>query len=304
MTDLRLFDLNLLVAFDALMTERNVTRAAQRVRIGQPAMSYALARLRDLFGDELFIRSSGSMRPTPRAFELSGPIEKILADIQTNIWADRIFRPEVAETTFRVGATDYAEAALLPDVLVSVRSSAPKARIAVSALERDRVRPMLASGAIDIAIGYFPDPTKEHSAEVLFREEFDCLYDAATCGVPKNLDLKTYLELPHIVMSLAEELTSGIDEYLARQNLSRFDFVTTPHFLTIPYLLHRLRAVAAVPRRLAKRCADSAGLEVSPIPLPLEGFDVSMHWHPRTENDPAQRWLRQFIRDAARAQKQ
>jgi DNA-binding transcriptional LysR family regulator len=303
MTDLRLFDLNLLVAFDALMTERNVTRAARRVRIGQPAMSYALSRLRDLFGDELFMRTQGSMQPTPRALELAGPIGGILADIQSSVWADRNFRPEVAERTFHVGATDYAEVALLPEVLASIRLAAPNVRIVISAIERERLIAMLDNGGIDLAIGYFPEPTGSHSSEVLFHEEFDCLYDVNACGVTAPLSISTYLELPHIVMSLCEELTAGVDMALDREGLDRFVFVSTPHFLTVPYLLRRLRAVAAIPRRLAKSCADVAGLEISPMPLPMQGFDVSMYWHVRTETDPAQRWFRQFVREAARSKR-
>src|SRR3981081_4579566 len=128
MTDLRLFDLNLLVAFDALMAERNVTRAAHRVGIGQPAMSYSLARLRELFGEDLFIRTSGVIQPTNRAFKLWEPIARILADIREEVLTDRVFRPEVAETVFRVGATDYAEVAVLPAVLATLRSLAPNAR--------------------------------------------------------------------------------------------------------------------------------------------------------------------------------
>src|SRR5579883_1013154 len=170
MTDLRQFDLNLLFAFEALMAERNVTRAARRVLIGQPAMSHALSRLRDLFGDELLVRTSGSMQPTPRALELAVPVGKILSEIRTRIWAERIFRPELADTAFRIGATDYAEVAVLPEVLASVRSSAPKVRIVISAIEREQMGLMLAGGTIDLAIGYFPEPVESHSHEILFHE--------------------------------------------------------------------------------------------------------------------------------------
>jgi LysR family transcriptional activator of mexEF-oprN operon len=301
MTDLRRFDLNLLVAFDALIEERNVTRAAHRIHIGQPAMSHALSRLRDLFGDDLFIRTANAMQPTPRALELAGPIGSVLSDIRRSIWADRVFVPEAAETTFKIGASDYAELAVLPDVLASIRASAPKVRIVLRAIERERLSSMLETGAIDLAIGFFPEPIDGQSNEVLFHEEFDCLFDAGACSVTTPLPLKTYLELPHIVMSLCEELTAGIDAALAREGLSRFAFVATPHFLTIPFLLRGLRAVATVPRRLAKNCVDVAGLEISPMPLPMNGFDVSMLWHPRTEADPAHHWLRQFVREAARS---
>src|SRR5258708_5143469 len=152
MTDLRLFDLNLLTAFDALMIERNVSRAAQRVCIGQPAMSYSLGRLRELFGDELFIRTSAGMQPTNRALELSEPIARILADIRDDVLADRAFHPEATRQIFRIGATDYAEIAVLPAVLATLRSLAPQARLVMSIIDRERVSAMLESGAIDLAI--------------------------------------------------------------------------------------------------------------------------------------------------------
>jgi LysR family transcriptional activator of mexEF-oprN operon len=300
MTDLRLFDLNLMVAFEALMAERNVTRAAARVGIGQSAMSHALARLRELFGDDLFIRTSTAMQPTNRALELSGAVARILADIRENVLTDRAFRPDVAELVCRVGMSDYAEAALLPAVLPVLRSAAPKVRLAISTVDRDRVTTMLDSGAIDLAIGYFPAASGAQKRDVLFHEDFVCLFDAKACGVAAPIKLKAYLDLPHILMSLRGELSGSIDGVLARRRSKRFVLMATPHFLTIPLLLHGFRAVAAVPRRLAENCADAVGLAVSPLPIEIEGFDVSMLWHARTDTDPAQRWFRDLVRQAGR----
>jgi LysR family transcriptional activator of mexEF-oprN operon len=301
MTDMRLFDLNLLILFDALMAERNVTRAAQRVGIGQPAMSYGLARLRELFGDDLFIRTSGAMQPTNRAIELSESIVRILADIREDVLADRVFRPEVAEPVFRVGATDYAEVAVLPAVLATLRSLAPNARIAISLVDRDRVGAMLESGALDLAIAYFPDPNGAQKGELLFNEEFVCVFDAHACGIVAPIKLQAYLELPHLLMSLRGDMSGCIDRALAAIQAERFVFAATSHFLTIPFLLRGLRAVATIPRRLAETCADMAGLAVSPLPIAVDGFDVSMLWHARTETDPAHRWFRQLVRDAGQS---
>ena len=153
MTDLRLFDLNLLIAFDALMAERNVTLAARRVGIGQPAMSYALSRLRRLFADDLFVRTPSGMQPTTRALDLAGSVARILTDIRTGVLSDRAFRPEVAETVFRVGASDHAEVAVLSSVIAGLGASAPKVRLVVAAADRDRVGTMLESGSIDLAEG-------------------------------------------------------------------------------------------------------------------------------------------------------
>jgi len=304
MTDLRLFDLNLLIAFDALMAERNVTRAAHRVGLGQPAMSYSLARLRELFADHLFVRTSSAMQPTTRALELAGPISRILSDIRASVLSDRVFNPELAEVVFRVGASDQAEVAVLTFVLAALRSSAPKVRVAVTAVNRDQVGTMLESGAIDLAVGYYPEHLGAQRREVLFHEEFVCLFDAEACGINPPLKLKAYLELPHILMSLRGDLSGDADALLARENAKRFVFMATPHFLAIPFMLHGLRAIAAIPRRLAESCANVAGLTVSPMPIALEGYDVFLNWHARTETDPAQRWFRDLVRVAGRSRAQ
>jgi LysR family transcriptional activator of mexEF-oprN operon len=300
MTDLRLFDLNLLVAFDALMAERNVTRAARRVGIGQPAMSYALSRLRELFADDLFTRTSGAMRPTTRALELYGPVGRVLADIREGVLADRAFRPETAEVVFRVGATDYAEVAVIPAVLAALRSFAPNARLVVSIVDRERVSAMLETGAIDVAIAYFPEAKGPQKKEILFHEEFVCLFDTKACRISTPIKLKAFIDLPHVLISLHGELSGPVDQALARTRAKRFVFTATPHFLAIPFLLHGLRAVATVPRRLAECCGAVARLAVSPLPIEIEGFDVSMLWHARTDSDPAQLWFRGLIRAAGR----
>jgi len=305
MTDLRLFDLNLLVAFDALMAERNVTRAAQRVGVGQPAMSYALSRLRELFGDELFVRASGTMQPTTRALEIAAPIARVLTDIRNGVLRDRSFGPDQSGMTFRIGASDHSEIAVLSSMFGELRAAAPNVRIVVRSVDRDRVPTMLESGGIDLAIGYFPEPVggAEHR-EVLFHEDFVCIFDAKACHASAPLQLKMYLDLPHIIMSLRGELTGVADSILARQGAKRFVLMGTPHFIAIPYLLRGLRAVAAVPRRLAEHCSAVAGLTVSPVPIHMEGYDVSMRWHLRTDTDPAYRWFRELIRGAGRSKLQ
>jgi DNA-binding transcriptional LysR family regulator len=244
------------------------------------------------------------MRPTTRALELAAPIARVLADIRESVLADRAFAPDRAEMTFRVGASDQNELAVLPSVLAALRSSAPKIRVVVSTVDRDRLDTMLESGAIDLAIGYFPDPPNARTSEVLFREEFVCLFDAKACGASSPLKLKTYLELPHIIMSLRGQLSGDADTVIGRGGGKRFVFMATPHFLAIPYLLHGFRAVAAVPRRLAEHCAEVAGLDISPLPIAMDGYDVSMQWHSRTETDPAQRWFRELVRVSGRSKAQ
>jgi len=161
-------------------------------------------------------------------------------------------------------------------MLAALQALAPRARIAVISVDRDRLATLLESGAIDVAIGYFPDPSGPLSTEILFHEDLVCLYDAKACGVSGPLTLEAYLDLPHIVMSLRGELSGVVDRHIDRGDRRRFVLMATPHFLAIPFLLHGFRAAAAVPRRLAENCRDVAGLTICPLPVPVTGFDVSM----------------------------
>jgi DNA-binding transcriptional LysR family regulator len=296
--DLRSFDLNLLVALDALIIEGSVSEAARRIGIGQPAMSHALGRLRDLFGDPLLVRTGSTMRPTARALDLAEPVARILADIRANVLADRAFLPERENRIFRLGASDYVMAAILPKLLAILHLAAPNLRLAAGPLARDEADAKLANGVVDVAVGYYPDAASSKKRETLFHENHVCLFDADACGTKSPITLHAYLSLPHFLVSSAGDFTGAVDIALAGMKRTRFVQLSTPSFLTIPFLLRGSRAVAIVPSRLAHHCRDAIGLAVCPPPVKVDGFDVEMVWHPRTESDPAQRWFRDRVREA------
>ncbi len=299
MVDIRSFDLNLLVALDALIIEGSVSGAARRIGIGQPAMSHTLGRLRDLFGDPLLVRTGSTMQPTARALDLAEPVARILADIRRNVLADRAFLPEQAERVFRLGASDYVMAAILPRLLAMLNQAAPTVRVAAGPAARNEAAAKLAGGLLDVAVGYYPDPTTATQRETLFHEEHVCLFDAEACGTTAPITLEAYLALPHFLVSSAGDFTGAVDTALAQTGRPRFVQLSTPNFLTIPFLLRGSRAVAVVPSRLALHCRDAIGLALSPLPVKVDGFDVVMVWHMRTAADPAQRWFRDRLREAA-----
>ena len=301
MVDLKAFDLNLLVALDALITEGSVSGAARRIGVGQPAMSHTLGRLRDLFGDPLLMRTGSIMRPTARALDLAAPVARILADIQLNVLADRAFLPEQEERVFRLGASDYVMAAILPSLLAMLHLAAPKMRVAAAPLGRGDADAKLSNGLVDIAVGYYPGASSAMKRQTLFHEDHVCLFDADACGTTAPITLDAYLSLPHFLVSSAGDFSGAADAALARTQRTRFVQLSTPSFLTIPFLLRGSRAVAIVPARLALHCRDAIGLAVSPPPVKVDGFDVAMVWHPRTNLDPAQRWLRDRVREAVKA---
>ena len=293
--DLRRFDLNLLIAFDFLVAERSVTAAARRMGVGQPAMSSSLARLRDMFDDPLLIRSAAGMQPTARALELVEPISRILAELRDQVFNGRTFSPATARRGFRIGVSDQAEAALMQGVLQTIARDAPGVNVVVRSVEMRLGAELLATGAIDLAIGYFPEVAGAFEVATLYHETFVCLFDAKACGVAPPLSLEDYVALPHILVSLRGEPVGHLDGLLEAVGRSRSVVYTTPHFLAVPFLLHGFRAVSALPRRLAQNCADAAGLSICPVPLPSSGYDVRMVWHRRTSADPAHVWFRAVV---------
>ena len=298
---LRRFDLNLLVAFDILVAERSVTAAARRMGIGQPAMSNALSRLREMFGDPLLVRTSSGLQPTTRALDLVEPVSRILAELREEVFSTRTFDPATDKRTFRIGLSDQAEAAIMQDVLQTIQRDAPGIRVVARSVEMRLGAELLATGALDLAVGYFPEVEAGLEAATLYHETFVCLYDAQACGIGSPLSLDDYAGLPHILVSLRGEPFGHIDELLQAAGRSRDVVYTTPHFLAVPFLLHGFRAVSALPRRLAENCADAAGLTMCPVPLPSKGYDVRMAWHRRTSSDPAQAWLREVVAAVGRS---
>lgn len=298
---LRRFDLNLLVAFDILISERSVTAAARRMGIGQPAMSNALSRLRDMFGDPLLIRTSSGLQPTGRALDLVAPVSRILAELREEVFSTRAFDPSTDKRTFRIGLSDQAEAAIMQDVLQVIRRDAPGIRVIARSVEMRLGAELLTTSAIDLAVGYFPEVESGLEAATLYHETFVCLFDARACGLEPPLSLDDYAALPHILVSLRGEPFGHLDELLQAAGRSRDVVYTTPHFLAVPFLLHGFRAVSALPRRLAENCADAAGLAVCPVPLPSKGYDIRMAWHRRTSSDPAQAWLREVVAAVGRS---
>jgi DNA-binding transcriptional LysR family regulator len=298
MIDLRAFDLNLLVAFDALVSERSVSGAARRVGIGQPAMSHALRRLREAFGDPLLVRHGSTMRPTARALELATSVERVLEDIRRSVLADQAFRPDSEARVFRIGTSDFVMTAVLPKLLAKLSDLAPLSRVVASGVARDEMAAKLANASIDLAIGFRPDAAASLETETLFHEDHVCLYDAEACGFDRPITLEDYLSLPHYLVTSRGDFRGVVDARLDLLSFKRFVQLSISSFLAVPFLLRGSRAVAIVPARLARHCREVIGLSVAPPPVAIPGFDVAMVWDARTEADPAMRWFRERVREA------
>ncbi|QLE59752.1 LysR family transcriptional regulator [Nostoc sp. TCL26-01] len=288
-------DLNLLVVFDALMTEQNVTRAALRLGLSQPATSNALARLRNLMEDELFVRKTTGLSPTPKAIALAQQLRPALQQIQSALLEQPDFDPATSDRVFVMGMSDYVEFILLPRLVQTVQVIAPNISLQIRAGDRQKLLSLLDKGEIDIVCGLFPEKSSSHKEQFLFHEVYSCVCRQAHPNIGSEFSLEEYLRESHLLVSIQEDRVGRIDTLLTQKNLQRHIAISIPHFLIAPFILAQSNLVATLPQRVAKTFSQSQSLKLLPVPLPLEGFSVFMRWHQSTDNLPADEWLRALM---------
>ena len=293
-------DLNLLTSLDALLEERNVTRAASRLGLTQPAVSHSLRRLRDLLGDELLVRTAQGMRPTPRALELRPAVRAALDAAEAVLQAAPEFDPRRAERRFSIAVIDQAAFQLMPQLVERMTREAPGVRIDVPPMLPGRFSDELA-GELDLAIGVFFDSPAGIREEHLWREEFVCVVRRGSRAARGRFDLRRYLSLPHIVVMPRGGPGSPIDDALAASGQRRTVVMTTPHFLLAPQIVATTDLVWTAPGGLAGAFARQLPLTVREPPLRIPGFHVTMRWHLRLDRDPGLAWLRAMLRAVAPA---
>ena len=245
--DIRSIDLNLLVALDALLGEKNVTRAASRLHLSQPATSAALARLRQVFRDPLLVRTSRGMLPTAKALELAQPLQQVLGDITRIVQPTGPFLPAEARSTFTIAASDYVEFTVLPHLLEQLEAEAPATRLAVRAIDLELITRSLESGEIDLAIMNTTNAPPDVRARSLYTERFVCIARRDHPRVGDSIDLDTFCELEHVMVSARAGVFSGAtDEALALIGRKRRVRLSVPHFLLLPEMVQRSQLIAIV----------------------------------------------------------
>ncbi|MFL7890225.1 LysR family transcriptional regulator, partial [Enterobacter pseudoroggenkampii] len=274
--DIRTLDLNLLKALDALLDERSVTRAAQRLSLTQPAVSGMLFRLRDYFDDPLFVRTSHGMVPTMRANELSAPVKKILTDIAILLKPNK-FDPMTVELTYTIVATDYALKAVVVPLMAELKQRAPYIKIAVRSVDNERMYQQLSRGEVDLAL-VTPQTTPEDlHGRALYEEHYVCV---ARCHHPlaasSKMTLEQFCKQEHILVSSDGNFTGVTDEALAKLSLTRRVGMSVNSFQVIPDILRVTDMIAVVPHRMVLANND---LIILPLPLKVPGFTKSMAWH-------------------------
>lgn len=289
------FDLNLLVAFDALMAERNVTRAAQRIGTSQSALSHNLGRMRALLSDELFVRSARGIEPTPRALELAATVNDILCTVQARLIEPEQFDPATAERTFTLGMTDYLESLLMAPLLASVQQQAPRIGFEVRSIDQSYPSELLDRGEIDLAIGKVETGSELHKRRKLWSERYVVLTTPEKIGRLGTVDLETFLTSPHAMIVARDGRCGLVDDALGAIGLKRHAAVTTPHFFTLPILVQQTQAIATVPASFARAWAPVFGLTISPVPVDVPPFDISLAWHASSDRNAGNAWLRQMV---------
>lgn len=294
--DLSAIDLNLLVAFEALLDERSVTLAAQRLHLGQPALSAALGRLRVLFEDELFIRIGREMQPTSKALEIAPGILSALHQIRQTLESSQVFDPAASARRFAIGSSDYTSYVLLPSLLEFCGQHAPQLNFRLIGYEKDNVGELLEQGAIDVALGVFPTPPPQTHHIALFQERFVGIARQRHPAIAHGtLSLETFASLPHALVTLRRDTTGEIDKLLAQHHLQRRIAITTPYMLALPAILVPTDIIATVPNRVAIQLAQLHNLTVFELPIKTATWTVSMLWSKLADKDGANVWLRQTL---------
>ncbi|WP_433739144.1 LysR family transcriptional regulator [Pseudomonas putida] len=296
MNDLRRIDLNLLVILDALLSEQHVTRAAERLHLSQPAVSHALARLRDLLGDPLLVRAGAGLVPTPRALELKAPLADALAQVQS-LLAPNAFDPATAKRTFRLAMSDYGAAIVLPGLSRQLRREAPGIDLQISHASREGMLEGVLNGDIDVAVGVFPEMPNELRSTPLFEEHYACLLDRNTLN--GDLDLPAYLSRPHVLLEMRGSGTPEIERALTALRERRRVAISLPHWNVAPDLISGTDLILTVASR-ALRDVDESSLIVVPPPFHIPSFSFVLVWHTRRGGDQALNWLNQKIGEGIR----
>ncbi|RRV06089.1 LysR family transcriptional regulator [Pseudomonas sp. v388] len=290
--DIRTLDLNLLKTLEALLDERSVTKAAARLSLTQPAVSGMLTRLREAFGDPLFIRAPRGIVPTPRALELANPIKRLLREVEQMLQPEA-FNPGTANMNLAIAATDYALHTIVMPFLATLRLQAPGVCVAVHPIDDSRVNNDLESGKLDLAI-LTPETTPSGlNTHPLYDERYLCAIREGHPILGEPLTVDRFCELEHAMVSYAGGGFRGVtDEALARIGRKRRVSVSMPSFLVLLDLLKASDLIAVVPSRLVR---ENEGVVLIEPPLEIAGFSKVLAWHDRTDNDAAMSWLKTLL---------
>lgn len=291
-------DLNLLVTLEALLAEQNVTKAANRLHLSQPAVSAQLSRLRDLFDDPLLIPAQRGMTPTAKALELLDPLRHALDQVRATLAEHRHFDSSNAKLTVAIACTDYLQAVVARPLAVTLRKQAPGVRIALRHLDPPQLESQMVRGEVDLALMTPEQGPDSLRARRLFDEHYVLIGRKRHPGLRHGLTVEEFARLDHVIVSLrGGDFTTSVDDGLAALGCQRNVALSASSFLIVPEIVGHSNFVALVPERLVRDRRDE--LKIVKCPFPVPGFTVSMLWHERNHCHSGQRWVRETVMDVA-----
>ncbi|WP_173893970.1 LysR family transcriptional regulator [Uliginosibacterium sp. TH139] len=291
----RRLDLNLLVAFDALVSEASVTRAAARLCIGQPAMSHALARLRELFNDDILYREGSAMLPTSRARSLAPAVRELLLSARSLALGEASFDPAQINEQFQIALNDPLEALLLPALMARLRARAPGLQLSVRPIPASHQLEELDAGTIRLAVGHFPRVRTVHEQTALYETGFCCVFNPALITLKDQPSLADLTGLPHIHTSYTGDGPGMIDRALHRRGLRRQVVAHAATPLSIPFVVKQSPLVAVLPELVTRLLTTHRDLTILPLHEEDLRLPISVVIHRRDTSDPLTGFMRETL---------
>jgi DNA-binding transcriptional LysR family regulator len=289
-------DLNLLPVLVALVEEGSGSAAARRLKMSQPAVSAALARLRDTFGDPLFVRTARGLDPTPRTLAVIAPVRAALALVDNEVMQGITFDPASSTKTVTLALSDIGEMVFLPRLLERLGSEAPNVSVRSVTLSPEQTARGLELGEIDLALGYFPDlKGNNFYQQRLFSHGFVCLLRSEHSIKGNRLTAKQFVELGHAVVRAEGRSQEVFERFLLKEGIRRRVVLNTPHFMSLPAIIAKSDLVATVPLAVGTAFAQAAQVRLVRPPFAIPSFDLKQHWHRRFNSDPQSKWLRALV---------
>ena len=286
-------DIRLLSVFDEIYKTKSVTAAAKALDLGQPAVSIALSRLRDHFGDPLFVRTSSGMDPTPFGVGLALPVRDALDALNLVAGHRNDFDPMLSDRNFRICMTDISQLVLLPKLWRKLRQTAPGIRIEIFPLSSDTAR--MLEGEADLALGFMPQLEAGFYQQLLFKQNFVCIVGTDHPRITDQLSLAQFEAEDHAVISSSGLAPLIIDHEIARQGIKRRIALQIPNFLGAAFVVEHTDLIITIPKRLGDVLQGRGSFQIFPVPFSLPEYAVKQHWHQRNHHDQGNQWLRNVI---------
>jgi len=296
-------DLNLLLVFDAIMTERHVTRAGDKISMSQPAMSNALKRLRGRLKDELFVRGPDGMQPTARAFELAVPIRDVLQTLEVTL-EPNTFDPLSAKRLFSIGTNDYCVSTIVPKLVERLEKEAPGINIKLRSSVGETLN-LLNTQTIDFGISAIGAIPEQYGSKTLIEDTYILLMRKGHPLATRDVSIDEFTKARHIVISPKGDPSGFVDIELEKQGLSRQVAITINNFSSAPAILTSSDLVLTAPQRIAEAFAPHYSLITKSMPFlaefksPKEFASIKLIWHKKLANHPAHQWFKQTIIDVS-----